>query len=977
MVRDPFVGRDAESRALDEGLADAWSGRGRLFLVAGEPGIGKSRLAAELTARARDSGAQVAWGRCWEAGGAPAYWPWAEVLAALVDRIGVTELRAWLGDSTDDLGQIIPALAAEAPDARLAPDTARFRLYDAVVRLCRLATVDAPMVAVVDDAHVADPSSLLLLQFLAGQLDTIGLVVVATYRDSDATGNGFADVLAQLVRERNMTRLRLGGLDAEGVAEVIGAATGVGPSPQLVARVREVTDGNPLYVGEAARLLATEGRLDDAIDPDRLLIPRDVRETVLRRLSQLSDRCQRVLELASVLGRDFPLDVLAVLAGEEVDTALDEAAGAAVVVDSPGRAGHLRFAHAVMSEALYREIPSLRRRRLHDEAGRALEVLRGTDLGPRLAELARHSYASLPVGPVDRAVMSSRLAGERAVQQLAYEEGARLFDMALQALAGATAPTAATNEERTDLVLALGDALSKGGDMAAAKSAFLEAADMARQSPNAEQLARAALGYGGRFVWMRAGTDAKVIPLLRDALSLLSEDDSELRVRLLARLAGAKRDEPSMEARDALSAEAVEIAARIGDPGTSAYALIARGLAISGPRAAQELRVLGEEAVHLAELAGHQEHAAAGRLVRFMAVFATGPGELVRPALDEYTRLAEELRQPSHRWYSDVVRASVLLLEGRLEAAESLMEAAQAAGQKAQSWDAEATHLQALTMLRWEEGRLGEMEEALVSAGSMYPGYRLFGPLLALARLETGRPDEALSLAAEILLGGEERLPLDNGWLFGMTMLAEVTSRVGDRELASLQYVALEPFAAQVGTGANEIASGSIHRPLGQLASVLGRTDDALAHFEAAQVVHRAYRADIWITHTDIDEATARLRRSSDEDRRRAAKLVEAAAECSRREGWPALAARAEELTQTLQRDERTALPGGLTRREVEVARLVAQGRSNREMAEQFVLSERTIETHVQHILTKLGFTSRSEIAAWAVRAGLDSPDAS
>jgi DNA-binding CsgD family transcriptional regulator len=970
---DPFVGRETENAALDAALGDAWSGRGRLFLVAGEPGIGKSRLAGELTVRARDAGAQVGWGRCWEAGGAPAYWPWAEVLATLVDRIGVTELRARLGDSTDDLGQIIPALAAEAPDARLAPDTARFRLYDAVVRLCRLATVDAPMVAVVDDAHVADPSSLLLLQFLAGQLDTMGLVVVATYRDSEATGNGFADVVAQLVRERTTTRLRLGGLDAEGVSEVIGAATGVGPSPQLVARVREVTDGNPLYVGEAARLLATEGRLDDAIDPDRLLIPRDVRETVLRRLSQLSDRCHRVLELASVLGRDFPLDVLAVLAGEEIDvmSELDEAARATVVVDSPGRAGHLRFAHAVMSEALYREIPSLRRRRLHDEAGRALEVLRGTDLGPRLAELARHCYASLPVGPVDRAVMSSRLAGERAVQQLAYEEGARLFDMALQALAGAAVPMAATNEEWTDLLLALGDALSKGGDMAAAKAAFLDAADLARQSANAEQLARAALGYGGRFVWMRAGTDAKVIPLLRDALTLLSEDDSELRVRLLARLAGAKRDEPSMEARDALSAEAVEIAARIGDPGTSAYALIARGLAISGPRAAQELRVLGEEAVRLAELAGHQEHAAAGRLVRFMAVFATGPGELVRPALDEYTRLAEELRQPSHRWYSDVVRASVLLLEGRLEAAESLMDAAQAAGQKAQSWDAEATHLQALTMLRWEEGRLGEMEEHLVSAGSMYPGYRLFGPLLALARLETGRREEALGLAAEILHGGEERLPLDNGWLFGMTMLAEVTSRVGDRELASLQYVALEPFAAQVGTGANEIASGSIHRPLGQLASVLGRTDDALAHFEAAQVVHRAYRADIWITHTDIDEATARLRRGSDEDRRRAAKLVEAAAECSRREGWPALAARAEELTQTLQRDERTALPGGLTRREVEVARLVAQGRSNREMAEQFVLSERTVETHVQHILTKLGFTSRSEIAAWAVRSGL------
>ncbi len=274
----------------------------------------------------------MGWGRCWEAGGAPAYWPWAEVLTTLVDRIGPTELRERLGATTDDLAQIVPMLSAEAPDARLAPDTARFRLYEGVVRLCRLSTIDAPLVVVLDDVHVADPSSLLLLQFLAGHLDTMGLVVVATYRDSDATGNGFADVLAQLVRERNTTRLRLGGLRRRTVWRRSSARRPASVrSQRLVARVREVTDGNPLYVGEAARLLATEGRLDDAIDSDRLLIPHDVRETVLRRLSQLSDRCQRVLELVSVLGRDFPLDVLAVLAGDDwtSTSALDEAAGAA------------------------------------------------------------------------------------------------------------------------------------------------------------------------------------------------------------------------------------------------------------------------------------------------------------------------------------------------------------------------------------------------------------------------------------------------------------------------------------------------------------------------------------------------------------------------------------------------------------------------------------------------------------------------
>ena len=832
MGADPFVGRETENAALDAALGDAWSGRGRLFLVAGDPGIGKSRLAAELTDRARASGAQVGWGRCWEAGGAPAYWPWAEVLTTLVDRIGPTELRERLGATTDDLAQIVPMLSAEAPDARLAPDTARFRLYEAVVRLCRLSTIDAPLVAVLDDVHVADPSSLLLLQFLAGQLDGMGLLVVATYRDADAMGGGFADVLAQLVRERNTTRLRLGGLDADGVAEVIGGATGIGPSQRLVAKVRELTDGNPLYVGEAARLLATEGRLDDTLDSDRLLIPRDVRETVLRRLGQLSEPCQRVLELASVLGRDFPLDVLEALGGDDVDvtSALDEAASVAVIVDSPDRAGHLRFAHAVMSEALHHEIPSLRRRRLHDEAGRALEVLRGGDLGPRLAELARHCYASLPVGPVDRAVTYARLAAERAVQQLAYEEGARLYDMALRALAGAP-----DGMERMELLLALGDAQSRAGETEVAKATFIEAADLARQIGDVERLARAALGYSGRFVWMRAGSDTKIIPLLHEALAALPEGDSALRVRLLARLAGARRDDWDMRPRDELSAEAVVIAEAIGDPATLAYALISRAMATWGPRAAFDMRVLAERAMGLAAEAGDQEHVAAARLNRAQSIFATGPPDMVRPAFEDYARTAAELRQPSHLWYAGLMRTSVLLLDGRLDDAEAQAEQTYAEGLRAQSWDAGAAHLLALSALRREQGRLAELEEDLIDAGSLYPGYRLFRCVLALVCLESGRGEDARVLAREIVHGGEETLPHDNGWAYGMSTLSEIVARTGDTDLATILYDEMLPYAHLMATGGGEIGGGSLERSLGQVASVLGRTDEALSHLDAAR----------------------------------------------------------------------------------------------------------------------------------------------
>ena len=371
--------------------------------------------------------------------------------------------------------------------------------------------------------------------------------------------------------------------------------------------------------------------------------------------------------------------------------------------------------------------------------------------------------------------------------------------------------------------------------------------------------------------------------------------------------------------------------------------------------------------------AGDQEHVAAARLNRSQSIFATGPPDEVRPAFEEYAQTAAEVRQPSHLWYAGLMHTSMLLLEGKLAEAEAQAEQTYAEGQRAQSWDAGAAHLLAVAALRREQGRLAELEDDLIEAGSLYPGYRLFRCVLGLACLESGRPEEAHALALEIVRGGEEALPHDNGWAYGMTLLAEIVTRTGDKELAQTLYDEMLPFAHLMATGGGEIAGGSVERSLGQLASLLGRPEDALTHFDAARALHRAYRSDIWVTHTDLDEAVARLRRGTDEDRRLTAHLLQAAGEVSRRRGWDALACHASMSSWAIPgRDE---APGGLTRREVEVARLVARGRSNREIAEEFVLSERTVESHVQHILTKLGFTSRAEIAAWVVRSGLDGSD--
>ena len=266
---------------------------------------------------------------------------------------------------------------------------------------------------------------------------------------------------------------------------------------------------------------------------------------------------------------------------------------------------------------------------------------------------------------------------------------------------------------------------------------------MARSSDNTERFARAALGYSGRFVWQRAGTDRRIVPLLREALARLDERDSIVRTRLLSRLAGALRDEPTLEQRDQLSAEAVAMAYRIGDASTAAYTLTARATAIWGPDSADEQVLLGDEIARFAEEANEPDRLADALWIRFEALLCVGRGGEVRAVADMHERLSEEVRQPSHRWYSGVMRTIVLLLEGQLERAEVVIETTHAAGERAQSWDAEVSYLMALTLLRREQGRLGEVERPLADALSQYPGYRLFRCLLCLVYLETGRVDDA------------------------------------------------------------------------------------------------------------------------------------------------------------------------------------------------------------------------------------------
>jgi DNA-binding SARP family transcriptional activator len=894
--RGPLVGREHELQELIAALDDAFAGRGRLVLLVGEPGIGKSRLADELIGRARARAARVLIGRCWEAGGAPAYWPWVQSLRGLI-RDGPSEVRAQLGAGAIEIAQLLPELRDVFPDlAQPAttpePDVARFRLFEAVSAYLGGVARDRPLVVVLDDLHAADEPSLLLLRFLSRHLGDSRFLLVGTYRDVDPTvRDPLAATLAELAREPVTQRIELHGLGAMDIARYIELNTGTAPADEVVATIYSETEGNPLFVGEVVRLLASEGSIGD-LDSRALSslgIPQGVREVIGRRISRLSADCAATLTLAAVLGREFDLTALEHLSGRHGDAlldVLDEAVAARVLAPVPGARGRLRFAHALIRETLYDQLTSVRKGQFHSRAGAALEALYGDAREPHLAELAYHFFEGAPGGDAERAVRYARQAGEHALALLAYEEGARFFQLALQALDLEHTPELA---ERCDLLLALGDALAKSGNTPEAKATLLEAAERARAAGLSDRLARAAIGYGGRFPWLRAGRDTRLVPLLEEALVALGEEDSELRVRLLARLAGALRDQPSLEPRSSISREAVAIARRLGDPEALGYALVSLATATWGPDPSELVGVVAE-VKRLAEETGDAERMFQWGWLQHIVLMEEGDAARVAAVAETHRAVADELKQPSQQWYSTVMRSHLVFLRGDFAEAERLAEEALEIGKHAQSWDAGFSYLIMIFAIRREQGRLSEIDELMRRSVDEYPGYRSLRCIVPLLDWELGREPEARAHFDELRADDFGWLPRDGEWLYNLSVLAEAAARLGDRAAARTLYGLLRPFAGMYAQVTAETAIGSVARYLGILAATMGELDDAVGHLEDAIAMNEKMGAPPWIAHAQHDLARTLLRRARAGDADRAVALADDARRAAEELGMRALA---------------------------------------------------------------------------------------
>jgi tetratricopeptide (TPR) repeat protein len=910
-----FVGRDGDVAELLAAFSEAEAGHGGIILIGGEPGVGKTRLADEVAAEVRRRQGRVLWGRAWQDAGAPPYWPWTQALRTFLRAADSDEARRALGRGAADVAAILPEIRdmipALPPTPSADPESARFRLFDSTAHFLAGASAGRPMLLVLDDIHAADTASLLLLRFVAGAIAGARVLIVSTYRTLELTpDHPLTGALAELVREPTVRRRHLRGLPRDGIADFVEATTGSRPGPHLVSELLRRTNGNPLFLGEAFRLSgaeAADGGLR-GIEAASIGIPVAIRDVIARRIGHLDDEVARILRDASVIGPEFEAALLGDIEaqdGLELEHRLEPAVRAGLLVDTaaPGR---FRFAHDLIRQTLYEELGPGARTLLHRDIAAALEA-RG-DEASHLAELAYHAYEGAAAGGIERAVRYSQVAGDAAAASLAYEEAATFYRMALAILEHGH------DEERCELLLALGDAETRAGHLGSAQAVFLEAAAIARRDGDGVRLARASLGYGGRFVWARAGGDANIIPLLRAALEMLGGTDHPLEVRLMARLACAYRSSMDQRAEcDALTSRALAIARRLGDPATLSYALVGRFWATYWPEDPERRLEVARELTAVAEGAGDAERAIDGHWALHVSAMDLGRTGEARAELDILGRAAVELRQPSHVWALRTYEAVVALLEGTYERAEELIEAELRPHGINSIRDDESTSRMHRFLLRSEQGRAAEEEAAIRRAAAEFPWYPYHRSTLAVLLAGAGRLDESREVFAELARDDFAAVYRDCEWFLGICLASVACAALGDERAAAVLYGQLRPFAGRHAIAHAEGSLGCTDRYLGLLAAVMGHVDEAVEHLEAAIRLNERLGSRPWAAHSRVDLARVLRQRGARTDVARASVLEAEAAATAADLGMTALLGRLEGAASTPQ-EGIVAHPGAPTR---------------------------------------------------------------
>jgi class 3 adenylate cyclase/tetratricopeptide (TPR) repeat protein len=864
----PFAGRTEHLERLTLAWKATVEGARRAVLVSGEPGIGKTRLVTEVVRTAHDRGAIVLWGRCDEELDAP-YAPFAEALRAYVAARPPDRMRAELGPLGGELVRILPELSARVPGLagpmRADAETERFRLFDGVADLLAEMSAAQPVVVVLDDVHWADKPSLVLLRHVFRSSTPMRLFVVATYRDTDLDrSHPLADVLADLRRQPGVERLDLHGLDEDEVTSLMTKTAGHELDPpglELAHALHSETEGNPFFVGEVLRHLAESGAIVQrdgrwTAGLDGIGIPEGIREVIGRRLSRLSEDVNRALSVAAVIGPTFDLATVEGAggpAGDALFDALDDAVQHSLVREVPATPGRYTFAHALMRSALYEELPTNRRVRLHWKVGEVLESRHASDLGRHLDELAFHFGEGALAGDPTKAADYARRAGERAMDDLAFEAAATHFERALGSL---ELLDDVPRETRCDLLLARAEALQLAGEPRR-RNAVFDAAEAARAMGDADRLARAALVLVSTFsAATRISVDAELVALLDEALAALPPDPSPIRARLLASLAVELQWGPDRQRRVEAARQGIELARATRDPATLGYVFARAWATLDGSRPwhTEYLPILDEAERLVAETGDARPLPDIHHQRMWIAAMVGDRAEAGR-RLDAYVRLADQMRVPARGAYRLWNEAALAEYDGRLADAERLTVESMRIAERADFSDEVVRAFVGglFYYIRMDQGRPDELVGTLQGLVESQPGAPVWHVALAGALVESDRVDDARVHFMWLAEDDCAKVPLDVEYAVTIEGLARMVYRVRPPEKVTRSiHERLAPFAGFMNWSGAGI-SGPNDLGLAMTAAALGRHDDADEWFASSLALCERAGARCWVARTHFD----------------------------------------------------------------------------------------------------------------------------
>ena len=860
----PFSGRDQ----VFELLADAWkrcvAGGFETVLLAGEPGIGKTRLAQELAARVHGGAGLVLAGRCDEDVTVP-FQAFGAALDWLMKQTAADARLAALGDHAGDLVRLVPDLGSRVVGLPSAlkddADTERYRLFQAVESWLSIGGVERPRLLVIDDLHWADKPTLLLLKHLITN-PVAGLMVLCTYRDTDVDrSHPLASMLADFRRMPAVTRIAVAGLADDGVRDLLVRMGGHdldSAGLEFAALVHRETSGNPFFVGEVLRHLAETGALVERggrwtsdVRPEEAGIPEGIREVVGRRLSRLGDSVEQVLRAAAVIGYEFDIDLLADVVGRDADNVLDalDTARAASLVIEVGIDRH-RFAHALVRETLHGELSASRRARQHRKVAEALEARHAGDLDTVIADLATHWAEASAGGDPGRAIEFAVRAGQQANERGAWENAIRWYQNALELMEDQRA----YEVERRHTLVALAGAQANSEAIADACRTVVEAARLALDASDIDT-ACAALTVSTRASFAAFDpSDPEKVALLKQALAT-------------PELAKPRR-------ADLLSELATELIFEHDIPGRRA-ALAAFWEALPSLEAEDGARLLQNfGALGLAASRGHLDFIC-GQLDRALEVARPDQARLLhmsqafrhiergdRDRSDEALRSAQRLmtRAPSRaQWLPSMASTILRVLDGNLAAA---VEANKETMRLLEFWavpEAPNYRTTVAVMIGRERRSLGSLLRLAAVLEGMGPSSGTTRALAAFIRFSAGdreSPPDALDLVRVEEFGD------DAGNAVVVALWSEMAAVIGTDEQRR-SFLPLLEHQTGVHLMAGGISFGAADRLRALLLDRLGEHEQADALFANAVRQHESLRSPTWVARTQLDWAESLMRRGS------------------------------------------------------------------------------------------------------------------